>query len=152
MRLRVLELRLAAQPDPARHCCVLLRMPMQLVPPSSSSACCSYCLPPGSSARSAIEGQGAAAEAEAAARFALLCQCSPPTPTAIARLRSGLCCRLSTQTSFFSLFCTPVVQNCSRVLGFPNPTAPNKRLPHFRSLPPVTPYSPPSLQPCPPPP
>ena len=36
MRLRVLELRLAAQPDPARHCCVLLRMPMQLVPPSSS--------------------------------------------------------------------------------------------------------------------
>jgi hypothetical protein len=36
----------------------------------------------GNSARSALAGQGAAAEA--AARFALLCQCSPPATTAIA--------------------------------------------------------------------
>jgi hypothetical protein len=36
----------------------------------------------GNSARSALAGQGAAAVA--AARFALLCQCSPPTTTAIA--------------------------------------------------------------------
>jgi hypothetical protein len=38
----------------------------------------------------------------AAARFALLCQCSPPTTTAIARRRSGLYCRLSTDLLLFA--------------------------------------------------
>jgi hypothetical protein len=45
--------------------------------------------------------QGKGAEAETAARFTLLCQCSPPTTTAIARPRSGLCCRLSTDLLLF---------------------------------------------------
>jgi hypothetical protein len=38
----------------------------------------------------------------AAARFALLCQCSPPTTTAIARPRSGLYCRLSIDLLLFA--------------------------------------------------
>jgi hypothetical protein len=41
-----------------------------------------------------------------ASRFALLCQCSPPTTTAIARPRSGLYCRLSTDLLLFAfVFC-----------------------------------------------
>ena len=63
-------------------------------------ACCLTYPHRGNSARSALAGQGAAAEA--AARFALLCQCSPPTTTAIARPRSGLYCRLSTDLLLFA--------------------------------------------------
>jgi hypothetical protein len=92
-------------------------------------ACClAYPHSRGNSARSSLAWQGAAAEA--AARFALRCQCSPPAPTAIARplWPHTVGCP---QTSFFSRLCTLVG---SRALGFPNLTAPNKRLPHFRSL------------------
>jgi hypothetical protein len=73
-----------------------------MVPPRKLDllACCLTYPHRGSSARSALAGQGAAAEA--AARFALLCQCSPPTTTAIARPRSGLYCRLSTDFLLFA--------------------------------------------------
>jgi hypothetical protein len=54
----------------------------------------------GNSARSALAEQGMAAVA--AARFALLCQCPPPTATAIARPRSGLYCKLSTDLLLFA--------------------------------------------------
>ena len=55
----------------------------------------------GNSARSALAGQGAAAEA--AARFALRCQCALPASTAIARPgRSGLMPAVN-RPPFFSL-------------------------------------------------
>jgi hypothetical protein len=73
-------------------------------------ACCLTYPHRGNIARSALAGQGAAAEA--AARFALLWQCSPPTTTAIARPRSGLYCRLSTDLLLFAFLCTPVVLTC----------------------------------------
>jgi hypothetical protein len=73
----------------------------------------------GNFARSALKGQWAAA---------MLYQCSPPTTTAaIARPRSGLYCRLSTVHRPPS-FRVCARRLCSRVLGFPNLTAPNKRL------------------------
>jgi hypothetical protein len=77
------------------------------------------------------------------ARFAVLCQCPLPAHAAIARPRSGLCCcvgcRLSTDSILFA-FVHAGCRLCSRVLGFQNLTAPNKRLPHFRSL--SSPFSP----------
>jgi len=73
---------------------------------AASNACLLACLllnlpKRGNSARSALAGQGAAAEA--AARFALRCQCALPASTAIARPgRSGLMPAVN-RPPFFSL-------------------------------------------------
>jgi hypothetical protein len=80
----------------------------------------------GSSARSALAGEGRAAVATA--RFALLCQCLPTyydchrAPALWPLLQA-----LHEPTPF--RFCAHRL--CSRVLGFPNPTAPNKRRPNL---------------------
>jgi hypothetical protein len=74
-------------------------------------ACCLTYPHRGNSARSVMKGQGAAAVA--AARFALLCQCSPPTTTAIGSRARALASTVGCpQTSFYSLLCTPVVLTC----------------------------------------
>jgi hypothetical protein len=73
---------------------------MRVASPASLLACCFTYPHRGNIARSALAGQGAAAVS--AARFALLCQCSPLTTTAIARPRSGLYCRLSTDLLLFA--------------------------------------------------
>ena len=103
----------------------------------SPSACCLFacCLTyprRGNSARSALAGQGAAAVA--AARFALLCQCSPPTTTAIgARPRSDLYCRRSTDLLLFAF----VHAGCAHVSLAPRTSqrlTSAYLLPNFRSL------------------
>jgi hypothetical protein len=82
----------------------------------------------------------------AATHFAPLCQCSLPStprrcpvnykphllllPSRVHALVSEHCRSFTDLHSF--RFCAR--QLCSRVLGFPNLTAPNKRLAHFRSL------------------
>jgi hypothetical protein len=77
----------------------------------------------------------------AAARFAPLCQCSPPTATAIARPRSGLYCRLSTDLLLFAFVHT----GCAHVslASRTSQRLTNVYLTFVHSQ---------SLQPCPPPP
>jgi hypothetical protein len=77
----------------------------------------------------------------AAARFTLLCQCSPPTTTAIARPRSGPYCRLSTDLLLFAF----VHADCAHVslASRTSQRLTNVYLTFVHSQ---------SLQPCPPPP
>jgi hypothetical protein len=86
----------------------------------------------GNIARSALAAQGAAAEA--AARFALLCQCSPPTYCDCHRAPALWPLPLPRAVHIPPAFRFRARRLCSRALGFPNRTAPNNRRPHFRSL------------------